>query len=219
MNQHKRGPIVIGVDVGGPQKGCHAVARDSFSESSPLGWGRRKCTESYFLLHCLHSSFADQRFSEKCEPNDDIFNSASQYAPDNLLKLEQTYVPDNSFNPVSRVDPGNPVNSTNRHVPTIHLIPPNRYNPDNPLNPANRYNLTTPFQPLTASRNNREPVPLPFPYAGLFVSSHAVLLEGPGHHVSYSAACYAPDRGLRMMSRLFPEGVQTIMETSTMVVA
>jgi hypothetical protein len=124
MKQHEPGSIVVGVDVGGPKKKSHAVARDSSRESSQLGWGRRKCTGSHFLSHCHHSSFADQRFSETYERNDDIFNSASQYAPDNLLKLEQTYVPDNPFNPVNRVDPGNPVNPPHRHVPTIHLIPP-----------------------------------------------------------------------------------------------
>jgi hypothetical protein len=36
---------------------------------------------------------------------------------------------------------------------------------------------------------------------------------------SIKHALNAPNSGLRMVSRLFPEGVQTIMEPSTMVVA
>jgi hypothetical protein len=40
MKQHTPGSIVIGVDVGGPKKGFHAVALDSSRESSQLGCGR-----------------------------------------------------------------------------------------------------------------------------------------------------------------------------------
>ena len=69
--------------------------------------------------------------------------------------------------------------------------------PNNPLNPANRYNPTTLFQPLTPSRNHRLPVPPLFPYSGLFMSIHAVPFEGPGHHMNFPAACYAPNCGLR----------------------
>ncbi|MGB4066849.1 MAG: hypothetical protein WBK08_02340 [Nitrospira sp.] len=40
MNQHEPSSIVIGVDVGRPKKGFHAVALDSSRESSQLGCGR-----------------------------------------------------------------------------------------------------------------------------------------------------------------------------------
>ncbi|MBX9657835.1 MAG: hypothetical protein K2X00_04650 [Nitrospiraceae bacterium] len=62
------------------------------------------------LLSAVTPSFAEQNFSEKYERDYNIFNPASQYAPDNPLNPAQAFAPDHPFNPANRFDPGNPVN-------------------------------------------------------------------------------------------------------------
>ena len=54
------------------------------------------------LLFVVTPSFAEQRFSEQYERDYNIFNPASQYAPDNPLNPAQAFAPDNPFNPADR---------------------------------------------------------------------------------------------------------------------
>ena len=54
------------------------------------------------LLLVATPSFAEQSFDEKYERDYNIFNPASQYAPDNPLNPAQASAPDNPFNPANR---------------------------------------------------------------------------------------------------------------------
>jgi len=54
------------------------------------------------LLLDVAPSFSEQNFLEQYERDNNIFNPASQYAPDNPLNPAQAYAPDNPFNPANR---------------------------------------------------------------------------------------------------------------------
>jgi len=66
------------------------------------------------LFFPTSSASAEPSFSEQYERDYNIFNPASQYAPDN------------PFNPVNQYHPDNPLN------------PANRYNPNTPFAPLHR---------------------------------------------------------------------------------
>ena len=71
----------------------------------------------FLLLPLLFSStlaLADPGFSEQYERDYNIFNPASQYAPDNLLNPAQAFAPDNPFNPANRYNPNTPFAPLNR---------------------------------------------------------------------------------------------------------
>ena len=53
------------------------------------------------LLLAVTPSFAEQSFSEKYERDYNIFNPASQYAPDNPLNPANRYNPNAPFAPIN----------------------------------------------------------------------------------------------------------------------
>ena len=67
-----------------------------------------------FLLLVVTPSFADQSFSGQYERDYNIFNPASQYAPDNPLNPAQAFAPDHPFNPANRYNPTTPFAPLNR---------------------------------------------------------------------------------------------------------
>jgi len=70
-----------------------------------------------FLLLLLFSTSrasAEPGFSERYERDYNIFNPASQYAPDNPLNPAQALAPDNPLNPANRYNPNTPFAPLNR---------------------------------------------------------------------------------------------------------
>ncbi|THJ20055.1 MAG: hypothetical protein CAF44_012630 [Nitrospira sp. CG24D] len=53
-------------------------------------------------------SFSEQTLSEKYERDYNIFNPASQYAPDNPLNPAQAFAPDNPLNSANRYNASTP---------------------------------------------------------------------------------------------------------------
>lgn len=66
------------------------------------------------LIFSIPFALADSGFSEKYERDYNIFNPASQYAPDTSLNPAQSFAPDNPFNPLSLA---------NCYTPGTHFAP------------------------------------------------------------------------------------------------